>query len=542
MQSNTNLTQNPVSDSAQVRKESASPGLDYAGGDIPPSHKLAMRESVECKKKKGVIGDGEETMLNPVSDSGEVKTERVGLGSEDGGGYIPPSVKMAMEKAREYKIVGGEIVNLMNNTVLDPVEVKAESVNWGSDDMGDNIPPSVKLAIEKTREYKMNKGVIVGRENVNIMENPVLNPVKIKAESVNSGSDDITNNILPSVKLAMEKAREYKKNKGAIPGGNNIMEKNDSGFEAMKPGNLRDGVVEKRSNRKNEPTISSIDFLGLEFSDKKKTKGMPAGLVPTVDPFADGDLPEVELIVGDTSKFDSATLPKKVPEEDDGLDLYKPKVSTWGVFPRPSNVSKTYGGGRVIRPGEALESAEDKAAKVARTRQLLAAYKNKTGLIIDPKTKAECEKALKDGDYLMDLGKLCEALPYYEKVMKELAFQSELHGLAALQWSICQDSLSRPNEARVMYERLQSHPNVQVSKKAREFIFGFQAMEMMKISSYSKPTGYQNYFEAFVEDKPNYIPAKEEETEGSHIQALPYILFLIFPIFLVLFIVVKKVI
>ena len=51
-----------------------------------------------------------------------------------------------------------------------------------------------------------------------------------------------------------------------------------------------------------------------------------------------------------------------------------------------------FGGGRNIRPGEALETPEDKASKEARTRQLIAAYKRKMGLNIDPKLKAECEK------------------------------------------------------------------------------------------------------------------------------------------------------
>ncbi|CAL5379982.1 unnamed protein product [Camellia sinensis] len=102
-----------------------------------------------------------------------------------------------------------------------------------------------------------------------------------------------------------------------------------------------------------------------------------------------------------------------------------------------------FGGGRVIRPGEVLETSENKSAKEERTRELLAAYKSKVGLSIDPKLKSECKKALRDGDFLMDLGKLKEALPFYEEVMDKLTFQSELHGLAALQWSICQDSLSR---------------------------------------------------------------------------------------------------
>lgn len=51
-----------------------------------------------------------------------------------------------------------------------------------------------------------------------------------------------------------------------------------------------------------------------------------------------------------------------------------------------------FGGGRNIRPGEEIETAEERAAKDARTRELLAAYKKKIGVNIDPKLKIECEK------------------------------------------------------------------------------------------------------------------------------------------------------
>lgn len=66
---------------------------------------------------------------------------------------------------------------------------------------------------------------------------------------------------------------------------------------------------------------------------------------------------------------------------------------------------------------------------------------------------------------------------------------------------------------------------------------------MMKVSSYSpRTTGFQNYFQAFVEDKPNYSTTQEEEKEDYLKQALPYIAFLVSPIFLVLFIAVRKII
>lgn len=51
-----------------------------------------------------------------------------------------------------------------------------------------------------------------------------------------------------------------------------------------------------------------------------------------------------------------------------------------------------FGGGRVIRPGDQLETAEDKIAKEKQTKELIAAYRKKMGFTIDAQTKLECEK------------------------------------------------------------------------------------------------------------------------------------------------------
>jgi hypothetical protein len=113
------------------------------------------------------------------------------------------------------------------------------------------------------------------------------------------------------------------------------------GLERGKGGNLGNAVVEKTVSKKGELSISGIDFMGLDFADKKRSRGLPPGLVPVSDSFSDGDLPEVEFIVGDTSYFeDTAALEPTVPQEYDS-EIYKPKVSSWGVFPRPGNISKT---------------------------------------------------------------------------------------------------------------------------------------------------------------------------------------------------------
>lgn len=103
-----------------------------------------------------------------------------------------------------------------------------------------------------------------------------------------------------------------------------------------------ENMNDNSDGKKVELSVSKMDFVGLGFADKPKTRGLPAGLVPLSDPYLDGDLPEVEYIVGDSTKFDTKTkAPQPEQTSEDESDLYKPKVSTWGVFPRPNNISKT---------------------------------------------------------------------------------------------------------------------------------------------------------------------------------------------------------
>lgn len=111
-------------------------------------------------------------------------------------------------------------------------------------------------------------------------------------------------------------------------------------MEGGNEGSSRSITVDDSVGKKGQLSVSKMDFIGLEFADKKQTRGLPPGLVPMSDSFSSNDVAEVEFIVGDATKFDAATTAPKT-EEDDESDLYKPKVSTWGVFPRPSNISKT---------------------------------------------------------------------------------------------------------------------------------------------------------------------------------------------------------
>lgn len=70
---------------------------------------------------------------------------------------------------------------------------------------------------------------------------------------------------------------------------------------------------------------------------------------------------------------------------------YKPKVATWGVFPRPKDISTTYGGGRNLQPGAPLETAEQAQARIERSKKLLQSYRNAVGLEEDPEAERQAQ-------------------------------------------------------------------------------------------------------------------------------------------------------
>jgi hypothetical protein len=139
----------------------------------------------------------------------------------------------------------------------------------------------------------------------------------------------------------------------------------------------KDGAFGKAAKKKGGYVYDDTDFLGLDFFEKKRYQGLPPGLSGAVDPFSnDQDFPEVEIVIGDPSKFGKSrrltenqpavddseseeassstsgeqngdikaeeTQPSTVlqPEDDEKSEFYKPRVTSWGMFPRPQDISK----------------------------------------------------------------------------------------------------------------------------------------------------------------------------------------------------------
>ncbi|KAL0033866.1 hypothetical protein WJX77_008234 [Trebouxia sp. C0004] len=175
---------------------------------------------------------------------------------------------------------------------------------------------------------------------------------------------------------------------------------------------------------------------------------------------------------------------------------YNPKVSTWGVFERPANISEAYGGGRTIKAGSPLEDAAATQARKERIAAALSRFKRDSGTLVDPAVQQACQEAFDE-----------ELMP----------LRTELGGKSRLQKAICLDSLGQNKEAFVVYGLIERHPNADVAKVAKRMIFGFRAMDNLKAHtiSYSVTKGaYDKYFNSLSGDwNAAYVSNDEDSTE-----------------------------
>ena len=210
---------------------------------------------------------------------------------------------------------------------------------------------------------------------------------------------------------------------------------------------------------------------------------------------------------------------------------YKPKVSTWGVFERPSNISEAYGGGRTIRPGQPLETPEEAAARAARTAALLAQFKAASGLdSVDPAAMVAAEDEYAAGMRLMRRGDLAAASEVLGAAAARLPARSRVAGLAALNKAIADDSLGRRDDAYSAYKRLAVHPTGEVAKKAKQMLFGFAAAKNLKVDTIAFDGGRSEAFRRYltaIESRYNllpYLPEGEPDPEAEAAARLAAIL------------------
>lgn len=76
---------------------------------------------------------------------------------------------------------------------------------------------------------------------------------------------------------------------------------------------------------------------------------------------------------------------------------YQPKITTWGVYERPRDISAAFGGGRNLKPSDSVMTREEQATYDAALREKLAALRSSSELVGSVEDVAQCEALTTQG-------------------------------------------------------------------------------------------------------------------------------------------------
>ncbi len=160
-----------------------------------------------------------------------------------------------------------------------------------------------------------------------------------------------------------------------------------------------------------------------------------------------------DFILSDSTSPAISNITNGNTSSKDSSDLYTPARSTWGVFERPRDISRAYGGGRSISKEEMdamdYEAEQREKIKIGETQQFLSQTM---------KLEKENEKKIKDainrGRNFMSMGNRKSAVEVLENVESFLSWQSDLGGEALLELGMALETVDRSDDARKIYGKL----------------------------------------------------------------------------------------
>lgn len=180
--------------------------------------------------------------------------------------------------------------------------------------------------------------------------------------------------------------------------------------------------------------------------------------------------------------------PQQQPQESadsdqDEDETYKPKVSTWGVYPRPDNISRAFGGGRGI-PSDGVDLGSPKQKE--RDEQVsakLAAYRAARGVDTskEEEHKSEIDTALSLSETYMRNADAVSASRELEKVTEFVSgpAASRVGGNVWLALALAYEACARRSAAKQIYKELKGNPYDEIARKAKQLLQGFSDMESL---------------------------------------------------------------
>lgn len=171
-------------------------------------------------------------------------------------------------------------------------------------------------------------------------------------------------------------------------------------------------------------------------------------------------------------------------DEADDSDGYKPKVRTWGVFPRPDNISKAYGGGRPVPiGGRKMEEDPEAKKREEETKARLASYRKSRGIDLERERQyaTEIDAAMVAAERAMCGAFAYEAVRELEAVKGYVSPMSQRGGEVYLALALGYEATGQREAAQKVYKQLRQSAFSTVARQARNLLAGFDAEEVLRI-------------------------------------------------------------
>lgn len=156
------------------------------------------------------------------------------------------------------------------------------------------------------------------------------------------------------------------------------------------------------------------------------------------------------------SKLDTASQASEATANNNTIpedDMYTPATSSWGVFKRPRDISKTYGGGRTITREEMKRMDEEFAQREKETTAKNKVFVNEA-MRVEYEKEDKIKDSLSRARGLMGIGNTHGAVALLESVKEYLSWQSDLGGEVWLEYAMALETVDRSDEARKVYGKL----------------------------------------------------------------------------------------
>ncbi|CDF38165.1 unnamed protein product [Chondrus crispus] len=182
-----------------------------------------------------------------------------------------------------------------------------------------------------------------------------------------------------------------------------------------------DEIAAKIANLRKQKRLKSQGSSSTGNQDEANTQRRNVGT-----PMSFQDLPDwkkEDIMQNQISEAEAFLNPSAhKPHVKPGTDKvkYKPKVSTWGVFPRPDNISKAFGGGKKVQPGGVDLSSEGSKKRDEAVKEKLAMYRKTRGIDLEREEehREEIETALAKGEGFIRMSRPQQAIKALEPVVE----------------------------------------------------------------------------------------------------------------------------